>query len=246
MNSAREARAAPLINGGHTKPKPKRRVLFLRHGEGQHNLRDEEVPDAMLTAYGRTQAESWKGVIGTFGAEVVLVSPLRRAVETACLAFADEDVPLLLCRHAREKWWDDKSNIPGTPSKLRKLLRRLPRGAEVTGVEEALGSDATCEHPQNEQASIAMLQRTLATRPESVVAVACHWGVIHDLTGCSADNCEVIDCAYDEATGVFKLLERNEAPVPIRAVVANYCCCQCPSHASSASEASDMSGSSGL
>ena len=36
------------------------RVLLLRHGQGEHNVaNDDEIPDAVLTADGELQASSW-------------------------------------------------------------------------------------------------------------------------------------------------------------------------------------------
>merc|ERR1711920_51149 len=96
--------------------------------------------------------------------EVVLVSPLRRAVQTACLAFGDGSSPMELCRFAREKWWNEKSNTPGTVADMEQLLRTLPRGDEVQGVEECWTSGP--DEPQNEEDSVRRLEAELATRGE--------------------------------------------------------------------------------
>ena len=107
------------------------RVLLLRHGQSEANATRRDMLDPPLTDLGRVQASAWKGVIGRFGAEAVLVSPLRRALETALLAYDRVDVPIEVCRHARELWWDEKANTPSTPEALEAVLRELPRGDEA-------------------------------------------------------------------------------------------------------------------
>lgn len=152
------------------------RVLLLRHGQSEANATRRDMPDPPLTELGRVQATAWKGAIGRFGAEAVLVSPLRRALETALLAYDRVDVPIEVCRHARELWWDEQANTPSTPEALEAVLRDLPRGdevrhalrrsctpfvpapapastpAQVCGLEEALSHTATT--PQSEHDSI--------------------------------------------------------------------------------------------
>ena len=107
------------------------RVLLLRHGQSETNATQRDMPDPPLTKLGRVQASAWKGAIGRFGAEAVLVSPLRRALETALLAYDQVDVPIVVCRHARELGWGEQANTPSTPEALEAVLRNLPRGDEV-------------------------------------------------------------------------------------------------------------------
>ena len=168
------------------------RILLLRHGQSEANATGRDLPDPPLTELGRVQASAWKGAIGRFGAEAVLVSPLRRAVETALLAYDKVDVLVEVCCHAREMWWDEQQNTPGTPEALAAVLRSLPRGDEVCGVEEALVE--TAQTPQSEDESIEAMRETLRGRPEDCVAVVCHWGVINALCGDGADNCTVVEC----------------------------------------------------
>merc|ERR1712045_466462 len=63
-----------------------KRIIFLRHAQGEHNLhpgREGDYPDPLLTALGHAQASSWPGYFGSFAglvadAKLVLVSPLKR------------------------------------------------------------------------------------------------------------------------------------------------------------------------
>ena len=182
----RAARSAPSAGGGPS------RILLLRHGQSEANATKRDVPDAPLTDLGKVQATAWKGAISRFGAEAVLVSPLRRALQTALLAFDRVDIPVEVCRHARELWWDEQANTPSTPEAIYALLRELPRGDEVCGVEEAL--QETADTPQSEHESIEALKQVLQRRSEDCLAVVCHWGVINALCGDGADNCTVVEC----------------------------------------------------
>jgi broad specificity phosphatase PhoE len=167
------------------------RVLLLRHGQSEANATGRDCPDPHLTDLGSMQAKSWKGLIGNFGAEVVLVSPLRRAIQTALFAFDSVDVPVEVVRHARELWWDEQANTPSTPEALNELLATLPRGDAVCGVDAAL--DLT-DVPLSEKESIRALKQELAGRTEETVCIVCHWGVINAMCGAGAENCEVVEC----------------------------------------------------
>ena len=185
------------------------RVLLLRHGQSEANATKRDVPDALLTELGRVQARAWKGAIGRFGAECVLVSPLRRAIETALLAFDSVDVPIEVCRHARELWWKEKANTPSVSELVEETLRALPGGDRVCGVEVALEESA--DNPQTEQASIEQLKVVLNGRSEDCVAIVCHWGVINALCGDGADNCAVVECQRLPKSGHL-VVERHHDP----------------------------------
>mmetsp|Transcript_22039 Transcript_22039/g.42299 ORF Transcript_22039/g.42299 Transcript_22039/m.42299 type:complete len:428 (-) Transcript_22039:107-1390(-) len=201
---------APLAAAVTSKLGRERRVLLMRHGESEGNISRRDVPDPYLTWIGVAQAKSWEDQVGEFGAEVVLISPLRRAMQTACLAFGAEDVPMELCRDAREFGWRCQENtILSTPEELPGLLAKLPRGAEVKGVQDALKLPSG--NPSSEVASLVRLRRLLWERPEEVVMVVCHYGVINALCGCNAKNCEVLDCRWqDDRT--LKAVARHKAP----------------------------------
>ena len=70
----------------------------MRHGETFHNVLHNDEPDTLLTPRGVAQARSWSASTADTdpghdpaflsAAEIVLVSPLRRTLQTACYAFA--------------------------------------------------------------------------------------------------------------------------------------------------------------
>lgn len=191
-----------------------RRVFLLRHGQARHNIKSETseegpFPDAPLTEIGKAQASSWVGHIDKFGVEAVLVSPLRRALHTACLAFEHEKVPLQLCRAARELWWDQEENQPISQDQLHDYLRELPRGDDVSEADAA--SLLGLEEPTSEESSIAQLREVLLARLESTILVVCHWGVIKALCGIEPANCEILECALC-TSGALRVLNRYAPP----------------------------------
>lgn len=200
----KDANAAASTSGSGPGPS---KVFFLRHGQSEANAQKIDVPDALLTDLGRVQAQAWHGDIGRFNCQLVIVSPLRRAIQTALLAYASVDVHIEICRHAREMWWDEKANTPSTEETIRALLSNLPRGEAVCCLEQALDvSDA----PATEHESIRALKQELASRSEDVVCVVCHWGVINAMCGENADNGQVVECRRTP-NGQF-IVERHHDP----------------------------------
>merc|ERR1711924_76919 len=141
--------------------------------------------------------------------KLVLISPLRRAVETACLAFAGTRVPMRICRHAREGWWEELNNTPGTPEEMYKFLKTLPRGSQMQGIEDAL--TARADDPSDEDESFERMRQVLLKCVEPIVIVVCHWGTINGLCGESAENCEVVECDLMRS-GRMRVLQNHAAP----------------------------------
>ena len=76
--------------------------------------------------------------MGSLGAECVLISPLRRAVESALLLYEGEEVPLELCRYARELWFHEHQNTLGTPEALAEVLGLYRVGGFLRSLKEAV------------------------------------------------------------------------------------------------------------
>jgi len=183
----------------------------MRHGESEANISRRDVPDPNLTHLGLAQAKSWQETIGDLAPDLVLVSPLRRAVQTACHAFQYEEVPMLLCRFAREIGWSANENtIYSTSAMMNKMLQKLPRGDEVYGVKEAL--TAGLDDPATEMDSLQRLKMVLAGRPESTIVVVCHFGVIAATSGCRAKNGDVYECdwGYNDE---LRVMARHKTPL---------------------------------
>ena len=92
----------------------KKVVHFVRHAEGHHNVAGrqnyenylkEDYADSAITEIGKIQCENLCKKTQTYNkiiwdADLVVVSPLRRALETACLSF-----PFLLPTSSRPIKW---------------------------------------------------------------------------------------------------------------------------------------------
>lgn len=80
---------------------PAKRIFFVRHGEGEHNLGGHAssgylIADAVLTAAGQVQCRSICSALSSPPPQLVVVSPLRRTMHTAMLAFGNTAPFLLL------------------------------------------------------------------------------------------------------------------------------------------------------
>ena len=187
------------------------RVLLMRHGESESNKNPAaHFADPRLTERGRGEASKWRDAARGLGAEVVLVSPLRRAVETAALAFEGVDVPIEICADARElaDHGGEHAKAENTPcglQGLKALLAELPRGERVRGVE----AEALSGPPKGN--SVGALKDRLRERDEDSVLVVCHYGVIQHL-GVSADakNAQVYACTRCRLTGKLTLTQTHK------------------------------------
>jgi hypothetical protein len=62
-------------------------VYFIRHGQSEANALSIEIPDPLLTERGVAQASGLAAWSSQLNVQAVVVSPLRRALQTATLAF---------------------------------------------------------------------------------------------------------------------------------------------------------------
>lgn len=117
-----------------------------------------EARDAKLTRKGESQAASWNeplagtavqasedNVPTTLAAllgdsiELIMISPLKRCLQTALLALGEDDqpggvpgLPVRICRHAREVPFDDLCNeCDENAGAVHALVSTLPRGQQI-------------------------------------------------------------------------------------------------------------------
>ena len=96
-----------------------KRVLFVRHGQGAHNLpsNDKQTPDPPLNPTGTAQVTATRSALladdgdGFGGIELVVSSPLRRAVQTTLLLFpttpGEKPPPPVYITPLVTERWDD-------------------------------------------------------------------------------------------------------------------------------------------
>jgi len=99
--SPRRILSAPMEGNEPDPQLPAKRIFFVRHGEGEHNLGGHAssgylIADAVLTAAGQVQCRSICSALSSPPPQLVVVSPLRRTMHTAMLAFGNTAPFLLL------------------------------------------------------------------------------------------------------------------------------------------------------
>lgn len=173
-------------------------VYLIRHGQSEFNAVHKEgdpdpmIFDARLTELGVSQANAARQMVQDLGIELVIASPLTRAIQTALHIFGEQcqlkimpgarellthccdvgrapgalkaDFPHLSFGHLEEEWW-----------------HRGPKNANGISVEPK-------EIFQNRIKAFAEELEAIQQRPVAVVA---HANMIRELSGFDMANCEV-------------------------------------------------------
>lgn len=186
----------------------------MRHGITEMNVFLEDNPynsrgfrdplfyDTVLTSEGQEGAVAARDVTRTLGPEpeLLVVSPLTRALHTAALAFDHYEGPIHVEPLARERVWLS-SDVGSSPEELRAKFEQLAPGRySFDHLPDIWWWDGKSGHPKYVElepsdifkARVAEFRKWLLARPEQCIAVVAHWGLLHELTGgASFDNCEV-------------------------------------------------------
>uniref|UniRef100_A0A7S4NNT6 Phosphoglycerate mutase n=1 Tax=Guillardia theta TaxID=55529 RepID=A0A7S4NNT6_GUITH len=203
-----------------------KKVLFIRHGVTEMNEYLRSVPygskdfvdpgmrDTRLTVTGQEQAaelgkamieqvETWKE--NGEGLDLIVSSPLSRALDTAQLIFSGENlkcIPRRVNPLVRERMW--LSSDVGTPTSQ---LRSAYPSWEFGDMEDVWWYTTEDDWQTKEWRSpgryvcagepesvfrkrLTEFKNWLKTREEQRIVVVAHWGVIYALTGLSLRNCQ--------------------------------------------------------
>lgn len=175
-------------------------VHFVRHGQATHNVRAEvrreegcsheefiaamqadDQLDADLTDKGRAQARAAAAAMSWPSVELVVCSPLSRAIETAALVFREQaarDVPFV-CNELLREWSGLMENARRRPSA--ELRARFPR-VDFSAIPETDESWTEELEPVDKVAGRGLLfLEWLARRPEREIAVVAHGGIYSSL-----------------------------------------------------------------
>ena len=186
---------------------PDKRVHFIRHAQSEHNVRfemaddelavrhDASLRDAPLTALGKAQADGLRDEVTALrGIELVVVSPLTRAVQTMLAAFAGHPAPCLVHDLPREhlQSFCDIGRAPAALSRDFPALTfdHLADPWWYVG-ESAVGPFAP-EPYELLIARVAGFADWLSARPEAEIAVVGHAGFLRHLTSHVFGNAERI------------------------------------------------------
>ena len=186
---------------------PNKRVHFIRHAQSEHNARfeladdelavrhDPRLRDAPLTALGRAQADVLHDeVIGRREIELVVVSPLTRAVQTTLAAFAGHPAPRLVHDLPREhlQSFCDIGRAPAALSREFPALAFDHLADPWWHVGENVEGPFAPEPDELLTARVAGFAEWLSARPEAEIAVVGHGGFLRRLTGHVFGNAERI------------------------------------------------------
>lgn len=185
---------------------PPTTVLCIRHGESTFNAAWRIDPvdplhyDAPLSERGRDQVAQARAMLARYPVEVVLCSPLTRALQTAHGLFAGHPTAprIHLAPLLRERV-ENSCDIGRAPSALAVEFPAL----DVAGLADAWWHrDGTpdergiCVEPiAVVQARAAQLKAEVMRRPERVLALVGHGTFFFYLTGKMLANCEVTELA---------------------------------------------------
>ena len=180
---------------------PVKTILCIRHGESTFNRAWRVDPvdplhfDAPLSETGVEQVRLARPALATVPVELVIVSPLTRALQTALGLFADHprSPALLVADLARERV-ENSCDVGRSPAELAAEFPALDveHLADVwwhaEGEPDARG---ICVEPlEAVDARVAAFRDLLRARPESVIAVVGHGTFFFHLTGRFLANCE--------------------------------------------------------
>lgn len=182
---------------------PRKRVHFIRHAQSRHNARAAEVDeetfvrhdpamrDAALTDFGHAQARAIApDIAGLTGVEIVVVTPLTRAIQTMRHGFADHPAPRLVLDLHREHQWSF-CDIGTSPAALATAFPDLAFDHLPDPwwhVDPDHPGPFAIETHEMLDTRIAAFRDWLADRPEREIAVVGHGTFLNRLTGLWYDN----------------------------------------------------------
>jgi broad specificity phosphatase PhoE len=183
---------------------PARWILCVRHGESTFNAAWAASPvdplhyDARLSALGREQVRQAREVVLRYPVELVLVSPLTRALETAVGLFRDHPAApaIRIVPQLRERV-ENSCDVGRAPAQLASEFPALDF-AHLPAVwwhaEGEADERGVCVEPDAVvRARVDEFRRSLVVYDESLIAVVGHGTFLRHLTGRALANCEVAE-----------------------------------------------------
>jgi len=166
-------------------------VVLVRHGQGTHNAtKNYSIVDPPLTEKGISQAQSLRGHPFFDGCELLVVSPLQRAVQTAALIFGVQPVCRTVITAMHTERWSAKCD-EGRPKA--ELLRDCPFVAEWEGwaeLSKGIWWGTSVSDFAWEDERLPAFYDWLRAQPESKIVVVGHGGFFAPMAGKHLANCE--------------------------------------------------------
>ncbi|MGH1589488.1 histidine phosphatase family protein [Methylobacterium phyllosphaerae] len=188
----------------------KTRILCIRHGQSTFNAAhrsgggDPGLLDARLTELGKAQARAARDRLRAHPFDLVVVSPLTRAIETAAILFGDHPrQPRVLVEVLHRECQESSCDVGRAASEIAAEFPHLDVGhiPEVWWHAEP-GSEVggyPVEPRPLFDARVAAFRDWLRARPERAIAVVGHGTFFYHLTGTFLENCGSIALDLDAA-----------------------------------------------
>ncbi|KAI6416624.1 hypothetical protein MCOR20_000841 [Pyricularia oryzae] len=192
-------------------------LILIRHAQAEHNVsKDYSIPDPELTPLGKEQAAALsahlqKRLPGSLDPELIIVSPFRRCLQTATIAFdwlidaesGRSKVPMV----ANASWQEnaDKPCDTGTDPTL--VAPNFPHidFSALDPVYPDKTSPAASLYHYTREALLGRAQsclKELRSRPERVIAVVSHSAFMRQaVTGCWYMNADYRIFDFADAEG---------------------------------------------
>ena len=162
-------------------------LYLIRHGKALHNelydiigvhaFRAPEVIDSPLTSEGHQQALTLSQTIHDKNIELVLVSPLTRALQTAHGIFKNTDIPIRSLECLRE--YPIGEDTCNQRSDISLLKVRFPKiDFSKIEIDEDISWTETRETRESLQKRVDEAKRYIKTLPETKIAIVSHNGFI--------------------------------------------------------------------
>jgi len=167
-----------------------KRVCFVRHGQGDHNasLKGWKLCDPPLNATGEDQvralADQMKPRLKEF--ELIVVSPLTRAMQTATGGFAGAKASWMLQPLLRERM-GAPCDTGRSKSELLQSFPQLVRWKGIDELDEVWWSTSFIEWDL--MSRVEQLEDWISARPEKTIAVVGHGGLFSRSLGHHLKNC---------------------------------------------------------
>ena len=166
---------------------PTKKLILIRHGESQgqaaksnglNRKRDASLRDADLTGKGIKQAKNIRDHMPIEEVDLVIVSPLTRALRTALLGFASADVPFVVHYDIREMGSAIPENLPRPTDDVKKTLADCPGldGVDFESFRSPSWPEVEVSAPKSDR--LREFLKFVGARSESTIAVVCHFNVI--------------------------------------------------------------------
>ncbi|KNY23236.1 histidine phosphatase family protein [Methylobacterium sp. ARG-1] len=180
------------------------RIICIRHGESTFNAArrlggsDPGLLDARLTPRGQAQAREARERLKDIPFELVVVSPLTRAIETAAILFGEHpSQPRVLVEVLHRECQESSCDVGRAASEIAAEFPHLDVGHLP---EVWWHAEPGCEvggYPVEPRhlfdARVAGFRDWLRARPETTIAVVGHGTFFYHLTGTFLENCASVE-----------------------------------------------------